>query len=150
MNSNDLLDIIGDARDSHVLDAVKTRNGAHPEKKQLSIKRVVLIAAVVALALLLVGCTVAYVLSMQKLKIAEEPGVRNFNVEGTWVSPTEVTQDIISIRGYPGSSNQLATQEWYEFEKTYDPGHELMADENVNGIPDNYYLALQLLYMGNG
>ena len=28
MNSNDLLDIIGDARDSHVLDAVKTRNGA--------------------------------------------------------------------------------------------------------------------------
>ena len=141
MNSNDLLDIIGDARDSHVLDAVKTRNGAHPEKKQLSIKRVVLIAAVVALALLLVGCTVAYVLSMQKLKIAEEPGVRNFNVEGTWVSPTEVTQDIISIRGYPGSSNQLATQEWYEFEKTYDPGHELMADENVNGIPDNYYFA---------
>ena len=57
MNSNDLLDIIGDARDSHVLDAVKARNGAHPEQKQLIIKRVVLIAAVVALALLLcAGC----------------------------------------------------------------------------------------------
>lgn len=141
MNSNDLLDVIGDARDVHVLDAVKTRNGTRPEKKRLSIKRAVLIAAVIALALLLVGCTVAYVLSLQKLKIAEEPGVRNFNVEGTWVSPTEVTQDIISIRGYPGSPNQLATQEWYEFEKTYDPDHELMADENVNGIPDNYYYA---------
>ena len=52
MNSNDLLDVIGDARDVHVLDAVKTRNGTRPEKKRLSIKRAVLIAAVIALALL--------------------------------------------------------------------------------------------------
>lgn len=36
MNSNDLLDIIGDARDSHVLDAVKTRNGAHPKRSSFS------------------------------------------------------------------------------------------------------------------
>lgn len=139
MNSNNLLDVIGEAKDSHVLDAVKTRSGVQPEKSHLSLSRIFLIAAVIALALLLMGCAVAYVLSLQELKIAEEPGVQFFDAKGEWVGPTEVTQEIISIRGYPGSPNQLATQEWYEFEQTYDPDHTLMPDDNINGIPDAYY-----------
>ncbi len=139
MNSNDLLDIIGEAKEGYVLEAVKTRGGVQPKKKRLTRSRMLLIAAVIALALLLVGCTVAYVLSLQELKIAEEPGVQIFDAAGEWVGPTEVTQDVISIRGYPGSPNQLATQEWYEFEQTYDPNHALMPDENINGIPDEYY-----------
>ena len=139
MNSNDLLDIVGEAKEAHVLDAVNTRNGVQPEKKHLSLNRTLLIAAVIALTLLLVGCTVAYVLSLQELKIAEQPGVQNYDAKGEWVGPTEVTQDVISIRGYPGSSNQLATQEWYEFEQTYDPDHALMPDDNIHGIPDEYY-----------
>ncbi len=139
MNSNNLLDVIGEAKDSHVLDAVKTRNGVQPEKNHLSLSRIFLIAAVIALALLLMGCAVAYVLSLQELKIAEEPGVQFFDAKGEWVGPTEVTQEVISIRGYPGSPNQLATQEWYEFEQTYDPNHTLMPDDNANGIPNAYY-----------
>lgn len=139
MNSNNLLDVIGEAKERHVLDAIKTRNGV--QKKRLSWNRVVLIAAAIALALLLVGCTVTYVLSLQKLKIAEEPGIKNFNAAGEWVGPTEVTQDIISLRGYPGSPNQLATKQWYEFVETYAPDYTLMPDDNANGIPDAYYYA---------
>lgn len=135
MNSNDLLDIVGEAEETHVLDAVKTRTWVQPEKKRLSLNRVVLIAAVIALALLLVGCTVAYILSLQDLKIAEDNIVSNYDNNGKSAAPTVVTMDVISLQGYAGSANQKATLEWYEYEKTC----TAIVDDNINGIPDNYY-----------
>ena len=48
--------------------AGKTATG----KKRLSVRKSILIAAVIALTLLLVGCAVAYVLSMQEIKIGEQ------------------------------------------------------------------------------
>ena len=141
MNSNDLLDVIGEAKESYVLDAVNTRNGMQPKTKRLSLNRAFLIAAVIAMLLLLVGCTVAYVLSLQDLKIADKSYVKDHDAYGREIEPTEVTQDVISIRGYFESPNQRATKEWYEFEQTYDPEHLLLTDENELGIPDNYYYA---------
>ena len=62
MKSNDILDMIGDAKGTYVWDAQKIRSGAVPvTKKKTSPKRTLLIAAMIALMLLLVGCTVAYV-----------------------------------------------------------------------------------------
>lgn len=139
MNSNDLLDIVGEAKEKHVLDAVKTRTWVKPAKKRLSLNRVVLIAAVIALALLLVGCTVAYVLGLQYKKIGEITGTKYMDEAGQRIDPTEVTRDVISLYGYQGSPNYLAAQEWYEFTSQYDPDYALMTNSNDNGIPDNYY-----------
>ena len=139
MNSNDLLDIVGEAKEKHVLDAVKTRTWVKPAKKRLSLNRVVLIAAVIALALLLVGCTVAYVLGLQDKKIGEITGTKYMDEAGQRIDPTEVTRDVISLYGYQGSPNYLAAQEWYEFTSQYDPDYALMTNSNDNGIPDNYY-----------
>ena len=62
MNSNDILDMVGDAKGTYVWDAQKTRSGSAPAtKKKVSAKRTLLIAAMIALMLLLVGCTIAYV-----------------------------------------------------------------------------------------
>ena len=123
MNSNDLLDIIGDARDSHVLDAVKTRNGAHPEKKQLSIKRVVLIAAVVALALLLAGCGIAYVLSLRQLELGTQtiPLPTDASQDGTAPTETEMQLTVFSLQGIEGTPNYQANQEWLAFTQSYTP-----------------------------
>ena len=126
MNSNDLLDIVGEAKEEHVLDAVNTRNEVQPQKKRLSLNRAFLIAAVIAMMLLLVGCTIAYVLSLQDLKIAEEDMVSHYG-------------DVLSLRGFAGSANQKATLEWYEFVKVYDANKIPTDGENSLGIPDNYY-----------
>ena len=139
MNSNDLLDIVGEAKEEHVLDAVNTRNGVQPQKKRLSLNRAFLIAAVIAMMLLLVGCTIAYVLSLQDLKIAEEDMVSHYGDDGKRTSPTEVTVDVLSLRGFAGSANQKATLEWYEFVKIYDVSKLPTDGENSLGIPDNYY-----------
>lgn len=59
MTSHELLDTIGDAKGEYILEAQRRRT-AQPAKG-LSLKRPLLVAAIIALALLLVGCTVAYV-----------------------------------------------------------------------------------------
>ena len=60
MNSNDLLDVIGEAKEKHVLDAVNTRNGVQPQKKRLSLNRAFLIAAVIALMLSMISGTSSF------------------------------------------------------------------------------------------
>lgn len=62
MNSNDILDMVGDAKGTYVWDAQEVRSGSvSVSKKRPSMKRTLLIAAMIALMLLLVGCTIAYV-----------------------------------------------------------------------------------------
>ncbi|MBQ8621574.1 MAG: hypothetical protein IJ422_04590 [Oscillospiraceae bacterium] len=57
MTSMELLELLGSVRDNYVVEA---HSDAAPVKT-ISLKRTFLIAALIALALLLVGCTVAYV-----------------------------------------------------------------------------------------
>jgi len=137
MNPLELLEAIGSARDVYIAAAMEE---AAPVRRT-SGRRILLVALAAALALLMMGCAVAYVLSLQELKIAEKPGIRNFDEQGQWAEPTEVTEAVISLRGYPGSPNQLATREWYEFETTYDPEKQLMPEGQPEGIGNSHYFA---------
>ena len=68
MNSNEILDCIGDAKGEYIWDAQKIRNGEISiQKNIMPKKRIWLMAAVIGLMLLLVGCAVVYVLSLQDI-----------------------------------------------------------------------------------
>lgn len=58
MTSMELLELLGSVKDRYILEA---HSGNVTSGRRVSIKRVLLVAAMIALALLLVGCTVAYV-----------------------------------------------------------------------------------------
>lgn len=61
MNSNDILDMVGDAKSAYVWDAQQIRNESiSVTRNRFSRQRVCVLAAVIATMLLLVGCTVAY------------------------------------------------------------------------------------------
>ena len=66
MNSNDLFDIIGETPERYVLDAANVNTKVIPMRKR-SPKRMWLIAAIIALILCLVGCAVAYILSLDNM-----------------------------------------------------------------------------------
>ena len=57
MTSMEFLELLGSVRDQYVAEAREVPSGS---RKRISFRRAVLIAAVIALAALLVGCTVAY------------------------------------------------------------------------------------------
>lgn len=78
-----------------------------------SIRRPMLIAAIIALTALLVGCAVVYALRLQDIVIGQDA----YTPIDASQSAVERTQ--ISLQGYVGSPGYQANKEWYEFRETY-------------------------------
>ena len=99
-------------------------------------RRPLLIAAIVALTALLVGCAVAYALSVGNLKLGTYSHTmpRYIDAEGNKVPETEITRDVISLQGIAGSPNFLAARGWVEFEPSYDPGPRVLEEADNNPI----------------
>ena len=115
-------------------------NQAQP--KQRSARKIWLIAAVIALTLLLVGCAVVYVLHLQDMKIGEEVITQEAwtGPSGEYVPPTQWISSQLSLQGYNGSPEQLALREWLDFKEQYDPDNILLKENNMNesGVPEQY------------
>lgn len=111
------------------------------EKTHRKKPRPLLIAALIALMLLLVGCGVVYVLKMQDLKLGEAQVTQDRwdNQQHTMVSQT-VSQQTLTLSGLKGTPNYQAAQEWYEFEQSYDQDHQIYfeAKDNPEEFPEEY------------
>lgn len=113
-----LLKCLGNVKDSYVIAAEEFRQGnRQPQAKRLSINRVWLIAAIIALLLMLVGCAVAYVLSLQDLKIGEYSVTTPQHYGPNWevIESEEKTYELISVQGFADSPNQQAVKEWMTY-----------------------------------
>ena len=139
MKSEKLLEIIGEAKETYVLSALDSRNRKKTSPKRIALGRAVLIAAIIAMMLLLVGCTVAYILSLHEKKVGESTGTIYFDEDGQRIPPTEISQDVISLFGYRGSPYYQASAEWYEFKKTYDPDRSLFPHDATALEFDAFY-----------
>ena len=84
---------------------------------------------------------VVYVLKMQDLKLGEAQVTQDRwdNQQHTMVSQT-VSQQTLTLSGLKGTPNYQAAQEWYEFEQTYDPDHQIYfeAKDNPEEFPVQY------------
>lgn len=144
MKPIDLLGSLGNVKDSYVISAEDFRQGKRQEQvKRLSPKRALFIAAIVALMLLLVGCTVVYLLRMQDMKVGEYSFYvpTEYDEDGN-VIPHETHEPIIqlSLQG----SNMEALTEWKEFTNSYDQDLTIAGEADRTGsaweLPDNYHL----------
>lgn len=137
MNANELLDLMGEARQDYVLSARQAMEARRV--RRLRMRRLALIAAIVSLMVFLLGCAVV-VLRLQDFKIGEMIGTRYQDENGEFIRPTEVTRDVISLRGYKDSPNYAATREWYEFEQSYDPDKSILiaSFDDPEPLPEGY------------
>lgn len=117
------------------------------QRKPRRLRSVVLIAAIIALSLLLVGCGVAYVLKMQNMTIGKQEvtfDVFDYDPDSgeavSYVGKTTATQQVLTLTGLKGTPGYQATQEWFEFKKAYDPNYAIMeaAEENPMEYPHEY------------
>lgn len=117
MNANDLLDLIGEARGTFVWDAQQVRAESLQGKRTVPHRKLWLIAAAAALTLILVGCAVAYVLSLQELKIGERTTVEpeRYGVNWEVIPSQEKNYELISVQGFSDSPNQQAVREWRDY-----------------------------------
>ena len=119
MKSMDLLETIGSIQDRYILEA-RTQKVTH--KKRVPSRRLFLIAAIIALMLLLVGCAVIYMLSMQNIKLGEQQEVYDiFSDDGSeYLGQETVTEQVLTLAGIKGTPGYQAALEWFEFKQTYD------------------------------
>ena len=149
MNSFEILQAMTDIPNGLVLSA-RNKLGYEHEKaiaRKAAPKRIWLIAAVIALLLLLMGCAVVYMFSLQDMQVGEY----NFYVPPAYdedgnLIPVETHAPItqLSLQGV----NMEALGEWLAFKNAYDPDLEIagQADQAMKAgnpwdIPENYHLS---------
>ena len=134
MTNFELFKALGCISAGNLSGAEQLQTASHVEVRRKSWKRPLLIAAVIALALLLVGCSVAVALRLQALTITEDTsGIpRETNFSGEELNP-------ISIQGYMGTDSYAAFREWREFLSTYDPDNEILHANDDFQKPDAYF-----------
>ena len=128
MKSMDLLETIGSIRDKYILEA-HSQNIV--QKKRIPSRRLFLIAAIIALMLLLVGCA-AVLFGLQKISLGK--------VTFPQYSQPGWPMDLVSTNGYLESANYQATQEWLAFITSYDQDRSLEQQKDTNGYtaPEDY------------
>lgn len=135
---------IEEAERDTISDAMRASGGKYEEKTGRPLRRPLLIAAIVALMLVLAGCAVVYVLTLQDMKIGEQTHYEAgyTTPEGETVPAQEWTTTLISLQGYKNSPPQLAMQEWLAYLDSYDQDDALMKANNMNesGLPENYFI----------
>lgn len=107
MKSIDMLDVIGEAKDVYVLAA----KNMQPHQRR-TLRRPLLIAAVIILILALVGCAVVYIFSLDQMILGTE-----YIEDRTGVTEPRTR---LSLQGYVGSDSYMGAKEWYDFLQTYD------------------------------
>ena len=112
--------------------------GAFPASKQKSggtthgIRWPLLVAALIAMMLLLVGCAVVYVLSMKEIKLGEQQVTFDVYHEDPNVGDPFApigqetrTQQVLTLAGVGQTPAAQAAREWYAFLENYDPDYEI-------------------------
>ena len=130
MKSMDLLGTIGSIRDQYILEA---HSQAAASKKHIPQKRLFLIAAMIALLLLLVGCAVV-LLGLQDARLG------NYTYD-IGFGQTQ-SGDFVSLQGFAGSPEYQAAQEWRDFCQTYDSDGSIIASigNKPTGLDAKYSL----------
>lgn len=151
MRSMELLMAIGQVRDDYIQDILLPMEEAKACQKR-SFPRTLLVAAVIGLLLLLVGCA-AYFHSLNHLVVVDhtekkasamEAGGQETNPEETAEEVPELPQSpvvaekVLSIQGYEGSPAYHALQEWLTFAADYTAGHPQLRFSDDFQRPEAY------------
>ena len=136
MNGKDLLTELGNIHEKYYMEAENDTLPASPR-----LRRPLLLAALIALMLLLVGCGIVYMLKMQNLKLGEtQVTEQRWDQEQHTIVEQTFSQQTLTLGGLKGTPSYQAAQEWYEFEQTYDPDHQIFfsTKDNPTEFPEKY------------
>lgn len=139
MNGKDMLQGLGyigddlvEAGEFGLFPAARKKNAQRPQRPWL-------VAALILLALALVGCGAAYVLRMEKVRIDVGTDQRDYAlVDGVYVKePHEVNTTTLTLAGLEGSDAYKACADFYAFQEEYTANGEKMAENGT--VPEDYW-----------
>ena len=119
MNGKDLLTKLGDIDQSYYAEA--EGDGSSSAASPRILRKPLLVAALIAAALLLMGCAIAYVLSLKDMTLQEKSiTIDRFSDDGSeYLGEEEVTQQILTLAGLKGTPGYQAAEEWHTYLEEY-------------------------------
>lgn len=147
MTNLELFRLLGDIREEHLQEAEQLQLAPGPRAQKRSPKRAVLVAALILLTFLLVGCAVVYAICAADLRIGNRETTRSvFDPYHREIIGTEpVSQQVLTYSGLQGSPGYQAAKEWFEFLQTYDPDGSIRK-EAFQGDPEILFPDTYLSY----
>jgi len=104
-------------------------------------RRPFLVAAIIAMVLILVGCAIVYVLSMKEIHIGQQQTYQDVFAYDpdtgeaiAYIGQEPVTEEVLTLAGIQGSRNYQAAQEWFAFKQEYDPEHSIIIELQSAGL----------------
>lgn len=124
--------------------SVEEENPVERANKRKLRRRPLLIAAIIAMMLLLIGCAIVYVLSMKEIHIGQQQTSQdvfaydpNTGEAVAYIGQERVTEEVLTLAGIRGSRNYQAAQEWFAFKQEYDPDHAIIIElQNTDSVPE--------------
>lgn len=127
-------------------DTIVSEIGTHKRATQgrKVLRKPLLIAAIVALLLFLMGCAAVILLHLDDLRIGAESYIAHmqYQEDGSKIPATEKMKNSIGIVGAENSKNYQAMMEWMEYLDSLDPSQRNTEEMNVTrkAICDKYGL----------
>ena len=132
--------LIDESENDGITENTGTKDNSRKSRK--TFRRPFLIAAIIAMMLLLVGCAVVYVLSIQNMKLGEQQEVYDiFSDDGSeYLGQETVTEQVLTLAGIKGTPGYQAALEWFEFKQNYDSDGAILASvwSNTAEFPAEY------------
>ncbi|MGM9600680.1 MAG: hypothetical protein ACI3W5_03700, partial [Faecousia sp.] len=140
MNGKDLFRGLSDVGSDLIENAEHGQFEKNVNARRL-LRRPFLIAAIIALMLLLMGCAVAYMLSIREIHIGQQQTYQDvfaYDPESgqavAYLGQEAVTEEVLTLAGLKGSRNYQAAQEWFAFQKEFDPDHTILNKLQKDGL----------------
>ena len=139
MNGKDLLIGLGNINPKYYDEAENETIAS--ETRQRTMRRPLLIAAIIVLTALLVGCATVCLLSMKEINIGQQQTYQDvfaYDSESgqaiAYLGQETVTEQVLTLAGIKGSRNYQAAQEWFAFKQEYDPDHTIATELQSAGM----------------
>ena len=122
MKSMDILALIGHTGDSFL------EGETAPAVKKPRV-RSLLIAALITLMAILVGCTAVYLIHAKDIRLGQQTITQEVAAPNSIipVGTEEVHLDVFTLAGLEGTPEYQASQEWFAFDEEYDYDHTILA-----------------------
>ena len=143
MNGKDLLMGMSFVNGKYIEEAEKGTVEKMPRgvRTKSTLKRSLLIAAVITAMVLMMGCAVVYALKMQNMKVGnQERSYADFDEELEFQGYVTYSQQVLTMAGLKGTPGYQAAQEWFDFMQSYDPDNEIKGSVwgNFPEFPEEY------------
>ena len=149
MKSRDILTLIGHTESRYLTPIANEAD--RPRTRRPGKPHLLLIAAIVALTALLVGCTAAFLIHAKDIQLGRQTiTLPVLNEEGIPDSTETLHEKVFSLAGWEGTKEYQASKEWFDFMQTYDTDYAIKTaftkayGENgsaaIDGFPEEYLL----------